>query len=93
MLNLGTCDHCGAQTVDGSCTKVMELKFRKVTAGNAHWKDPIDAVVMHEELTETLEAIRFYTATEPTWEKAPRRNGIAMIRVCSIGYRAGPAGP
>ena len=43
-------------------------------------------------IDEVREAIVFFTATEPTAKEVPASVGIA-VRVTSVGYRAGPAGP
>ncbi len=54
-----------------------------------HWKGPIDALVPEDELTVTVLAIIFYTATEP---KASWVESKEHFRVTSEGYWAGPAG-
>jgi hypothetical protein len=80
-------------------------------AGRASWKDPISALVLESELRvggvsidDVVEAIRFYTATEPTFtaERIGHRAGDSARFIMepsrpgwwvrADGYRAGPAG-
>ncbi len=89
---IGTCDHCGGQTFDGDCIKVMGHRFDAVK-DEADWRGPIDKIIPYEALAETIAAIAFYTATEAEWEDSQSVRGIKMVRVQAVGYRAGPAGP
>ena len=68
----------------------------------ADWKAPIDTLVEGTlELAELVEAIVFFTATEPVCTIEKRHTGEDLLgrkvwysyRVRSVGYRAGPAGP
>ncbi len=89
---IGTCNHCGGQTFDGRCVKVMEHHFDAVKNA-ADWRRSIDKIIPREALSETVRAIAFYTASEAEWEDSQSVNGIKMVRVRAVGYRAGPAGP
>ncbi len=88
---IGTCGHCGAQSYDGDCTKVMELRFDAVKDA-ADWRGPIDKIIPLMSLHDTVAAIAFYTATEAEWVDSQSVRGIKMVRVQAVGYRAGPAG-
>ena len=88
----GTCGHCGGQSFGGRCTKAMLHRFDAVKDA-ADWRGPIDKIIPYEALTETVAAIRFYTATEAEWQDSQSVRGIKMVRVQAVGYRAGPAGP
>ena len=46
-MKLGTCEYCGEQSVDGTCTKVMSHVFDRVsTPGD--WRAPIDSIIEAE---------------------------------------------
>lgn len=62
----------------------------KMVASAADWKAPIDAVVWATDRAIVAEAIEFFTATTATFERADE---CGKLRVTSVGYRAGPAGP
>ena len=56
------------------------------------WKAPIDAEIdiisCGFSLDDAMEAVRFYTATDPSVSQT----GQTTYRIRSIGYRLGPAG-
>lgn len=56
------------------------------------WRGPIDCVVPWSAANLYMDAIRFMTATEPEFDHVGRHGEVAMARLKSIGYRAGPAG-
>jgi hypothetical protein len=53
------------------------------------WRAPIDAEVSADEEELVIEAIGYYTATQVKSTELANGN----IRVESVGYRMGPAGP
>jgi len=55
------------------------------------WRAPIDFTGdLHvDDGLAAIEAIRFFTATTPTLEVLT----TGEVRIKSVGYRAGPAGP
>jgi hypothetical protein len=55
------------------------------------WKAPIDAFCRREDKEKVAEAVKFFTATEATFQE-PVPPSKDWLRVHSIGYRAGPAG-
>lgn len=66
----------------------LDEAFRLVQ-DSEDWRKPIDAVVNPRDLGVVVVAVAYYTATAcvvmPTEGE--------LIRVHSVGYRAGPAGP
>lgn len=54
------------------------------------WKAPITAMVSDADLNDVIEAIRFYTATEPVVTTMFSFPGFSLVTSC--GYRLGPAG-
>ena len=91
-MQIGTCDHCGEQSVDGMCTDVMSKVFDRVADAN-DWRAPIDYIIEAELRSEVEAAVIHYTATVPTFTDVQPHNGVRMVRVQAVGYRAGPAGP
>jgi hypothetical protein len=63
--------------------------FDRITTMSDDWKSPIHAIIPISELQEYRDAVEFFTATPLVTGEliAP-----GMVRVHSIGYRAGPAG-
>lgn len=57
-----------------------------------HWKDPIDAIIMAERRDIVEAAIKFYTTTVPRFTTHYDATTAGLLRVRSVGYRAGPAG-
>jgi hypothetical protein len=55
----------------------------------------LDAHCRHLGVTfdDVLEAIRFYTATEPRVTREPSADGAELVHIRAEGYRNGPAGP
>lgn len=76
---------------NGCALEALENAFDNV-ANVLDWKAPIRAMVAEADLEVTLEAIRFYTATEPSTCQQHFSNGTFYL-VSSVGYREGPAGP
>lgn len=70
----------------------LDAAFEQVQNPN-HWKDPIDRFGRWSEAERAVitDAIRFFTATEASWESQNDQPG-AIWRVTADGYRAGPAG-
>lgn len=64
------------------------LEFFERVQNPLDWKAPIDAFVPERDFEMTDRAIRFFTATEPKFERMA--NG--WLRVIALGYRLGPAG-
>ena len=91
-MQIGTCEHCGEQSVDGICTDVMSKVFDRL-ANPADWRAPISGLIEKELAREAIAAVIHYTATEPVVTALGRINGVHMVHVSSVGYRAGPAGP
>ena len=91
-MQIGTCDHCGEQSVDDVCVNVMSLVFDRVADAN-DWRAPIDYIIEAELRSEVEAAVIHYTATVPTFTDVQAQNGVRMVRVQAVGYRAGPAGP
>lgn len=56
------------------------------------WKAPIDCYVPVDMAEAYRQSIKFMTATEPSMRRE-LHDGQYMIRLRSIGYRMGPAGP
>ncbi len=54
-----------------------------------HWKNPINTVVADHFLPIARAACMFYTVTD--LDSTPDSEG--RVRITSIGYREGPAGP
>lgn len=52
------------------------------------WKEPIDAIILAEELGNCLAAIEYFTATVAEYHHF----GDGTTRITADGYRAGPAG-
>jgi len=75
-----------------SCLKHGELQaaFDRV-ADPKDWRGPIDfqGDMTPEEAQASCEAIRFFTACEPTLQELC----AGGYRIKAEGYRAGPAGP
>lgn len=93
MLRLA--DHLEREHASNDLTREhdrLRPVFDKITEGMVSWRDPIayritgDSV---EDINTALDAIRFFTATEPTVERLP---GSDDFLITSEGYRAGPAG-
>jgi hypothetical protein len=72
------------------------------TCQGRDWKAPIDTygspavferlcTQLNVTLDDVLEAIRFFTATEPTVTREPSPAG-EILRIRADGYRKGPAG-
>lgn len=55
------------------------------------WKAPIESKISIHDLPVTVAAIKFYTATVPTYRFDSEGNSGKWI-IESIGYRMGPAG-
>ena len=68
----------------------LDLAFTTVY-NKDDWKAPIDAFCMIGDQPLVREAIIFFTATEPTFEKIEGREN--WLKVTAVGYREGPAGP
>jgi hypothetical protein len=60
-----------------------------LVADPCDWRAPVNAVVDSEHWGAVQAAVRFYTATEPTYDLTVSRK----LLVRAAGYRAGPAGP
>jgi len=76
----------------GYSRQQLEEAFDRVAPASS-WRDRIDSVVVAATLDDRrlLDfAVRFYTATVPTFRPLNEREGI--FRVTADGYRAGPAG-
>ena len=65
----------------------MQIAFDSVCDAE-HWKNPIDSECEKSNRALIEEAIRYFTATVPTFKELP--NG--KLRVQAKGYRLGPAG-
>jgi hypothetical protein len=63
--------------------------FNRITAGNEHWKDEINAVIPVIDFAKYNAAVEFFTAT--TLRVIAVVNGKS-VQVVSEGYRRGPAG-
>jgi hypothetical protein len=61
-----------------------------LVCNQADIRGPIDCIVPHWMVGIVVEAIKFMTATVPICHTVPGREDV--VRVTSIGYRAGPAG-
>jgi len=68
--------------------KELKAAFDAV-ANPEDWRAEINAVVALDKVAVTIVAIEFYTATESI---ATLLND-GKVRIKSIGYRKGPAGP
>lgn len=66
----------------------LKSAFLKV-ANPFDLKGPIEAIIPEKDLNLTAAAIEYYTATQAEFKKI--QDGY--VRVLSIGYRLGPAGP
>lgn len=78
---------------EGFTLEQLEAAFHLVVDQD-DWKAPIEQAFPCVELRAVDAAVRFYTATEPTFEVVlvdGRPNGNLLCR--AAGYRAGPAGP
>lgn len=71
---------------------LMQSAFDQV-CDKADWKGPIDCIVPWHAVHLYLEAVKFMTAAEVTFERCSDAQGNPAMRVRSVGYRAGPAGP
>ena len=69
--------------------RVLLNPYWDLVAPKTHWKDPIDRICREKDGELIARAIEYFTATEAKIEKL---SGQPLIRVRSIGYRAGPAG-
>jgi hypothetical protein len=73
----------------------MQAAFSRVQDPE-DWRAPIKATVEtwnFEDIELVLDAIRFYTATEPIWFAHGRGENGYRFQITADGYRAGPAGP
>lgn len=72
-------------------TKMERLKKAfEMVENKDDWKAPIKAMVSDADLNDVIEAIRFYTATEPVVTTMFAFPGFSLVTSC--GYRLGPAG-
>ena len=78
-------------SVDAHAT-LMRIAFDQV-CDPTDWKGPIDCIVPWAVANVYVEAIKFMTATTPTFERCSGVTGNPSFRLQSVGYRAGPAGP
>lgn len=65
----------------------MQAVFGKI-CNPRDWKSTIDAIIPTADAAETMDAIRFMTATEPVCTQIDG----GLCRITSEGYRRGPAG-
>ena len=72
--------------MDETTHKLLEHAFNQICS-KEHWKGPINAVVPSRIASVYVEAIRFYTATEPVQLAVDAEH----VRLVSVGYWAGPA--
>jgi len=72
----------------GYTEEEIEKAFDKVK-NPEDWRTEIDAEVSADEVELVIVAIEYYTATEVGTKKLDNGN----VRVVSVGYRMGPAGP
>lgn len=74
--------------------KELKAAFDKVCSP-VDWKNPIEAIISVSDKELVTEAIIYYTATVPNFEKLSNTNKVnkdMWLRVTSPGYRMGPAG-
>jgi hypothetical protein len=74
--------------MDDKTAEILRSAFGQI-CGQDDWRGPINAVVPVRLVSLYCEAIRFMTATEPTQEPVDDYH----VRLVSVGYRMGPAGP
>jgi hypothetical protein len=67
----------------------LELAFAKVQ-NPVDWRLPILADILAKDLELVRQSIQYFTATDVTVLHCDKPN---MVRVVSVGYRNGPAGP
>lgn len=78
--------------------ETLEKAFDQIK-NSEDWRAPINAIVTPENLAPVVEAIMFYTATQPKISVHDwffnEEGKITISRYCveSEGYRNGPAGP
>ena len=73
--------------------EVLRKAFDQVCDPN-DWRGPIDALVPLTSSDIYVQAVEFMTATKPTLKLSGHygSDGHLMLRLQSVGYRAGPAG-
>lgn len=83
----------GIAPTPSAVQEILRPFFDAVT-DPSDWRNPIDAHVIStgdsDRVDLTVEAVRWFTATESTVTVDPCR---CCAQVQSVGYRAGPAGP
>lgn len=67
----------------------LETIFFGEVCNKEDWKSPIEVWCLGEDVLKICEAIRFFTATEPSVELNPTN---MRYLITSEGYRMGPAG-
>ena len=72
----------------------MTAAFATVCRANKiqnDWKAPIDAWVPAIGAAELIDSVEYMTATPAKIVDCKMIDGVAMVRIVAIGYRAGPA--
>ena len=77
-------------TETGHTKGQLSAAFDALIEEDAHWKDPIGAVIAEDDYGSDAEAVKFFTATK--LEITGRQHSRRLVMVKAKGYRAGPAG-
>ena len=78
--------------INGFTVTELRRAFDEV-ADKDDWKAPIDAWIEDHDYNLVLEAIDFMTATMIKVVDTKIESEVTTLRITSVGYRNGPAGP
>lgn len=76
----------------------LEKAFNEI-CDPADWRNPIDAPVKLDDVLIYISAVEYFTSTQvecipfKDGQQLNEIDGVAYIRLTSVGYRMGPAGP